>query len=37
MTEGAKKIITREKHPGRVAHSHKLTALMIKRKEILHN
>ena len=37
MTEGAKKIITREKHPERVAHNHKLTALMKKRKEILHN
>ena len=32
-----KKIITREEHPGRVAHGHKLVALMEKRKaEILH-
>ena len=36
MTEEEKKIIIREKHPGRVAQSHKLAALMKKRKgEIL--
>ena len=35
---GSKKIITREKHPGKVAQDHKLAALMKKRKEeILHN
>ena len=28
-----KKVITREKHPGRVAQGHKLAALMKKRKE----
>ena len=33
MTEEEKKVITREKHPGRVAQGHKLTALMKKRKE----
>ena len=33
MTEEEKKTITREKHPGRVAQSHKLAALMKKRKE----
>ena len=33
MTEEEKKIITREKHPGRVAQDHKLSALMKKRKE----
>ena len=33
MTEEEKKIITREKHPGRVAQGHKLAALMKKRKE----
>ena len=32
MTEEEKKLITREKHPGRVAQSHKLAALMIKKK-----
>ena len=38
MTEDEKKTITREKHPGRVAHDHKLAALMKKGKEeILHN
>ena len=38
MTEEEKKIITREKHPGRVTQGHKLSALMKKRKEeILHN
>ena len=38
MTEEEKKIITREKHPGCVAQSHKLAAIMKKRKEdILHN
>ena len=38
MTEGEKKVITREKHPRRVAQGHKLAALMKKRKEeILHN
>ena len=37
MTEEEKKIITQEKHPGRVAQGHKLAALMKKRKEeILH-
>ena len=35
MTEEEKKIITREKHPERVAHGHKLAALMKKRKKIL--
>ena len=33
MTEEEKKVITREKHPGRVAQGHKLAALMKKRKE----
>ena len=33
MTDEEKKIITREKHPGRVAQGHKLAALMKKRKE----
>ena len=28
------KIITREKHPGRVAHGHKIAALMKKRKNL---
>ena len=38
MTEEEKKIITREKHPGRVPQGHKFAALMKKRKEeILHN
>ena len=38
MIEEERKIITREKHPGRVARGHKLAALMKKRKEeILHN
>ena len=38
MTEKEKKLITREKHPGRVAQSQKLAALMKKRKkEILRN
>ena len=32
MTDEEKKIITREKHPGRVAPGHKLAALMKKRK-----
>ena len=32
MTEQEKKLITREKHPGRVAQGHKLAALMIKKK-----
>ena len=32
-TKEEKKIITREKHPGRVAQGHKLAALMKKRKE----
>ena len=37
MTEEEKKVITREKHPGRVAQGHKLAAFMKKRKEkILH-
>ena len=37
MTEEEKKIITQKKHPGRVAHGHKLAALMKNRKEeILH-
>ena len=31
--EEEKKVITREKHPGRVAQGHKLTPLMKKRKE----
>ena len=35
MTEEEKKITTREKHPERVAHGHKLAALMKKRKKIL--
>ena len=33
MTEEEKKAIAREKHPGRVAHDHKLAALMKKGKE----
>ena len=38
MTDEEKKLITREKHPGRVAQSHKLVVLMKKRKEeILRN
>ena len=38
MTEEEKKIITREKHPGRVVQGHKLAALVRKRKEeILRN
>ena len=38
MTEEAKKIITREKHPGEVTQGHKLASLMKKRKEeLLHN
>ena len=38
MTGEEKKVITREKHPGRVAEDHKLAALMKKRKEeILRN
>ena len=36
MTGEVKKTMTREKHPGRVTHGHKLAALMKKRKgEIL--
>ena len=38
MTEEEEKLITREKHPGRVAEGHKLASLMKKRKEeTLHN
>ena len=38
MTEEEKKLLTREKYPGRVAQGHKLAALMKKRKEdILRN
>ena len=38
MTEKENKIITREKHPGRVAQAHRLAALLKKRKEeILHS
>ena len=38
MTEEEKKIITREKHPERVAQGHRLAALIKKRKEeILHS
>ena len=33
MIEEAKQVITREKHPGRVAQGYKLAALMKKRKE----
>ena len=33
MTGEEKKLITREKHPGRIAQGHKLAALMKKRKE----
>ena len=33
MTEEEEKVITREKHPGRVTQGHKLAALMKKRKE----
>ena len=33
MTEKEKKLITREKHRGRVVQGHKLVALMKKRKE----
>ena len=34
MREEEKKLITREKHPGRVAHEHKPATLMKKRKEL---
>ena len=34
MTEEEKKIITREKHPGRVAQGHKLAALTKKKRNI---
>ena len=38
MAEEEKKLITRETHPGQVAHDCKFAALMEKRKEeILHN
>ena len=37
MTEEEKKIVTREKHPGRDAQGHKLAALMKKRKEEMRN
>ena len=38
MTEQEKKLITREKHPGRLAQGHKFIALMKKRnKDILRN
>ena len=38
FVEEEKKVITREKHPGRVAQGHKLAALMKKREEeILRN
>ena len=38
MTEEEKKVITQEKHPGRIDQGHKLAALMKKRKEeILHS
>ena len=33
MTEEEKKAITREKHSGRVAEGHKLTAFMKKEKK----
>ena len=33
MTKEEKKVITRQKHPGRIAQGHKLAALMKKRKE----
>ena len=33
MIQEEKKVITREKHPGRVTQGHKLAALMKKRKE----
>ena len=33
MTEEEKKVLTREKHPWRVAKGRKLAALMKKRKE----
>ena len=33
MTEEEKKVITREKHPGRVTQGHKLAALMEERKD----
>ena len=32
MTEEEKKVITHEKHPGRIAQGNKLAALMKKRK-----
>ena len=32
MTEEEKKLITQEKHPGRVAQGHEFSALMKKRK-----
>ena len=38
MTEEEKKLITQEKHPGRIAEGHKLVAMLKKRKEeILHS
>ena len=38
MTEEEKKLITQEKHPGRIAKGHKLVAMLKKRKEeILHS
>ena len=33
MTEEEKKLITREKHPERIAQRHKFSALMKKRKD----
>ena len=33
MTEEEKKLITQEKHPGRIAQGHKLATYMKKRKE----
>ena len=32
MTKEERELMTREKHPGRVAQGHKLAALMIKKK-----
>ena len=33
MTEEEKKLITQEKHPGRITQGHKLATYMKKRKE----
>ena len=33
MSQEEKKVITQEKHPGRITQGHKLAALMKKKKE----